>query len=396
MNYEGLNLEYEDFTNADLTGAIFTHSILAGANLAGANLTSADLTGADLTGANLEGATLTGANLEGATLTGAVLTGVKSGSITGTASAMADNYTITEGYIVGPGADLEGATLAGADLTGVILTGVILTDADLSYADLTGVDLTDTTLTGADLTGATLTGATLTYANLTGVTLTGADLTNSNGITQADVDAAYNNGVASVTPDDGITQADVDAAYAAGLAVQAEQNEILLNQIQTMLANGHVIPSTQSCFRKDTLLKTDQGTIKIQNVVAGYHTINNKEIKCVTAVYNSDGMIVKIEKDCLGENKPSNTIYMQKDHKLMISPFEFSALLTSGKIQLEKSSSDEILYNILLDNHETMMIENIQVETLDPKLEISKYFMGTRSEEHKALIESNTPKMVFC
>ena len=35
------------------------------------------------------------------------------------------------------------------------------------------------------------------------------------GITQADVDSAYANGVASVTPEDGITQADVDAAHAS-------------------------------------------------------------------------------------------------------------------------------------------------------------------------------------
>ena len=38
------------------------------------------------------------------------------------------------------------------------------------------------------------------------------------GIGQADVDAAYTAGAASVTPEDGIGQADVDAAYAAGAA----------------------------------------------------------------------------------------------------------------------------------------------------------------------------------
>jgi len=185
------------------------------------------------------------------------------------------------------------------------------------------------------------------------------------------------------------------SAAAGQLSDRDETIQDLLEQIER-LKSGYGIPSTQSCFRKGTLVKTDQGTMEIQNVVAGYHTINNKQIKCVTLVYNSDGMVVKIEKDCLGENKPSNTIYMQKDHKLMISPFEFSALLTSGKIHFEKSNTDEILYNILLDSHETMMIENIEVETLNPELEISKYFMGDRSEEHKALIESNTPKMVFC
>ena len=42
------------------------------------------------------------------------------------------------------------------------------------------------------------------------------------GVTQADVDAAYAEGAASVTPEDGISQADVDAAYAEGQADGAE------------------------------------------------------------------------------------------------------------------------------------------------------------------------------
>ena len=45
-----------------------------------------------------------------------------------------------------------------------------------------------------------------------------ASVTPEDGITQSDVDAAYEQGVASVTPEDGIGQADVDAAFANGVA----------------------------------------------------------------------------------------------------------------------------------------------------------------------------------
>ena len=45
-----------------------------------------------------------------------------------------------------------------------------------------------------------------------------ASVTPEDGIGQADVDAAYASGAASVTPEDGIGQADVYAAYAAGAA----------------------------------------------------------------------------------------------------------------------------------------------------------------------------------
>ena len=195
----------------------------------------------------------------------------------------------------------------------------------------------------------------------------------------------------------GITQVTYTAIDNSGNSSSMSFNVQVISREALTNNNSNIdFPSAQSCFRKGTLVKTDQGTIEIQNIQAGFNTINNKEIKCLTAVYNSDGMVFKIEKDCLGENKPSNTIYMQKDHKLMISPAEFSDLLISGKIQFEKSRSDELLYNILLDTHETMMIENIEVETLNPELAISKYFMGNRSVEHKAYIESNTRKMIFC
>ena len=151
-----------------------------------------------------------------------------------------------------------------------------------------------------------------------------------------------------------------------------------------------LIVETQSCFRKDTLITTDQETIKIQNIKPGYHTINGKQIKCITPVYNADGVLVRIEKDCLGENKPSNTLYMQKDHKLLISPSEIAALFSSGQITFERSSTREILYNVLLDSHETMIVENIKAETLNPELTISKYFLEGKPTELKEFIEENT------
>lgn len=47
-------------------------------------------------------------------------------------------------------------------------------------------------------------------------------------VTQADVEAAYADGAASVTPEDGIGQADVDAAYADGAAsVKASESELV-------------------------------------------------------------------------------------------------------------------------------------------------------------------------
>lgn len=71
--------------------------------------------------------------------------------------------------------------------------------------------------------------------------------------------------------------------------------------------------------------------VEIQNIKQEYHTINDKENKCVTSAYNSDGMVVKIEKDCLGENKPSNIMYIQKRPQVNDKPVRIFGIINIGK-----------------------------------------------------------------
>jgi len=139
----GIDLSGKDLTGLDLTAC----------DLAGDNLTNADLTGTNLTGATLTNATITGVDL-----TGTVLNGITTGSLVGAPAHLPPDWLMTEGYLVGPGADLRDADLAGADLSGATLTGTNLEGADLSNADLTGADLTDADILDADLRGATLSG----------------------------------------------------------------------------------------------------------------------------------------------------------------------------------------------------------------------------------------------
>jgi len=157
---------------------------------------------------------------------------------------------------------------------------------------------------------------------------------------------------------------------------------------------GAIVPpaTTQNCFRKDSLVQTDQELIKIQNIIANYHTINNKPVKAITSAFNIDGVLVKIEKECLGKDLPASTTFMQKDHKLLISLFEFASLLTSGKISFVESDPKEILYNVLLDNQEIMLVNGVSVETQNPELEISKYHMNP-SEDFKNKIEAQTQRV---
>jgi len=165
MIYNGYNIgPGADLTGADLTGANLTNADLTGANLTGvqsggilgAPTLSTDysvingyivgpgvnLANAQLAEQDLSNIDLTGADLSFADLTDADLTGVRSGSLSGMPSALPENYSVINGYIVGPGADLSGADLSGANLYFANLTDANLTGADLSLAYLAGADLT--------------------------------------------------------------------------------------------------------------------------------------------------------------------------------------------------------------------------------------------------------------
>ena len=228
---------------ADLTGASLTDSNLNNTDLVGANLTNAQLNGVHLDNADLYNATLTGvqsgaitgtilflpadwrlttngyligpsanltnadlsnADLNNLDLSNATLTGVRSGGITGVPHALPTNWQLTNGYLIGPGADLTGATLSSANLTNAYLT-----NANLANANLVGADLTDARLVGVQSGGITgiphalptagpygnaqwqlidgyligpgadLTGANLTLSYLDDTDLVGANLTNA-------------------------------------------------------------------------------------------------------------------------------------------------------------------------------------------------------------------------
>lgn len=238
MSFTGVDMTGIDLSGAVLTSATLTNATLTGANLTGANLTNAitgggiiglvgvanpatlpagyvartvggtttngfiigprvslqnatltggiDLSGVALTSANftntnLTGAILTNADISGAVFTNTTLTSVRSGGLTGAATA-----TLKTGYVVrytgGGGAGTGSGFLIGA--------GVSLSGADLSAVDMSGIVLTSTDFTGANLTNAIMRNSTLTTANLSGATITGILTGNIVGLTTATLPSA--------------------------------------------------------------------------------------------------------------------------------------------------------------------------------------------------------------
>ena len=188
LSFPGIDLASADLVQADLAGTDLDGADLGGAdldnaNLGTVNLTTADLADATMTGATLTNAVLTGANVDGADFTDALASGVQSGQVTGTPAALPYQFTLADGYLLGPGAELSRAQLAGTDLSEVDLNGADLTSADLAGADLDGANLggaqLDADLSGASLDGATLSQAVLGLGNFTDADFTDANLANA-------------------------------------------------------------------------------------------------------------------------------------------------------------------------------------------------------------------------
>jgi len=183
LSYAGLagqSLSSADLAGVNLTSADMVGTDLSNANLSSATFTSTNLSSASLVGANLSRASLTGTNLASGDLAGATLAGVQSSGITGTPAALPAGWSVTSGFLIGPGADLGGDSLAGLDLANANLSGTDLTSADLDAANLTGANFTSANLTGALLDSATLWKAVFAGANLTGAYLSSATITAAN------------------------------------------------------------------------------------------------------------------------------------------------------------------------------------------------------------------------
>jgi uncharacterized protein YjbI with pentapeptide repeats len=205
VNLSGAQIQDSDLVGDNLSGADLTGTQAAGADAEDANLTGATVTDATWTSAQMIGATLDrsdfgGTDLSGAQLTGAFVTradlgtttlqGVGSGGISGSPASLPSQWSLVNGYLVGPTAALGGAQLAGAGLQQSDLAGSTLSNADLSSSNLSNgslaqADLSNTQFSGSNLTGQNLSGSTLSESQLGNSNLVGATGTNVVGAPQS-------------------------------------------------------------------------------------------------------------------------------------------------------------------------------------------------------------------
>ena len=122
------------------------------------------------------------------------------------------------------------------------------------------------------------------------------------------------------------------------------------------------------CFLENTPINTDQGIMPISKIIAGVNTINNKRIVAITKTKDENTFLVCFKKDSLGENVPSEDTITSKYHGVeyngeMIEAHQF---LEKFENVVKLAYNNEMMYNILMDDHEKIIVNNLICETLNP------------------------------
>jgi hypothetical protein len=135
------------------------------------------------------------------------------------------------------------------------------------------------------------------------------------------------------------------------------------------------IPIANICFLCDTRIETDQGFFAIQEIDPQHHTIRQKPIVNITKTYSLDNTLICFEKHSLGKDIPSAKTTMSKYHKIWYEGRWREAHTFKHFANVEEIKyNGEILYNVLLENHEAIHANHIICETLHPDNVVAKLY----------------------
>jgi len=144
-------------------------------------------------------------------------------------------------------------------------------------------------------------------------------------------------------------------------------------------------PYENVCFPANTPILTDQGIILIEKINASFHTINNKKIVAITKSLVLEKYLVYFDKHSLKKNYPSQKTIMSGGHKILFNDKMVEARKFIGSfngVKLAKYDG-QFLYNILLDTHETVSVNGMICETLNPNNKIAKLYNGSMDKVTK-------------
>jgi hypothetical protein len=131
-----------------------------------------------------------------------------------------------------------------------------------------------------------------------------------------------------------------------------------------------VVPISNICFPAGTPIETDQGIIEIDKINVEKNTINNKKIVAITETVSLDSDLVFFPTNSLGPNIPSQPTAISNNH-LVQNPSTNEMIKAKDYLEINNLISKipykkEFLYNILMETHDIINVNNLQCETLYP------------------------------
>jgi len=138
-------------------------------------------------------------------------------------------------------------------------------------------------------------------------------------------------------------------------------------------------PISDICFPAKTPIRTNQGIIAIDEINPNIHTIKNKKIEAITKTITLEKYLVCFDKNSLDVNIPDQKTIISKNH-LVYDKKTKKMLRANDFIQLYENVykipyKGEVLYNVLMEEHDKLVVNNLICETLHPKNKIAKLYM---------------------
>ena len=153
------------------------------------------------------------------------------------------------------------------------------------------------------------------------------------------------------------------------------------------------VPAVPICFPAGTPVMTNKGEVAIEKLNPDVHKIRGKRIVAITETSPTFKYIIRIEKDALGPNIPSRRTEISRDHEVFYKGkmMRSEELVDKCEGVYRINYHGETLYNVLMEKHDNMMINNLICETLHPNNIMAKICGGkyTTQEKKKLYNELN-------
>ena len=151
-------------------------------------------------------------------------------------------------------------------------------------------------------------------------------------------------------------------------------------------------PISEICFPAGTPVQTDQGIIAIDKINTDVHTIRNQKIQGIVTTKLNNDYLVCFEKNAIETNVPCERTLMSGNHRVYFNKQMRKAkeLLNNTNCIYKVKYNGETMYNVLMEKHETMLVNNMLCETLDPTNNMAKIFYSLKNitpEEQKMIVE---------